>query len=164
MNRQERRHGVKLSAQREAALKRIDLLHQNTRNNRFLLRQDDMSRAHDKLMLPLRMFRDLLAMSEGCEQHWAEIAAMVNVVAMFGKIRERFEWTETLNATAGALIAIRDRNQRVGGRWAAIPAEAEAITAGINLIDFEILPQMQAVDFIQLAMLMNDMEDETEKS
>ncbi|HJV52814.1 MAG TPA: hypothetical protein VJ652_15205 [Noviherbaspirillum sp.] len=126
----------------------------------FLARRTDMRPARDTLMLNLRMFRELLVAKEASESAWSELAGMVNVFGLYSGEQNRRDWTDILIGAAYALREIGARHDRVGGRWAATPAETEALTAALNLVDNTIMPDMAMVDFIRLAKFVNAMSEE----
>lgn len=132
--------------------KRIDM---GLNLNDFLARRHDLSPVRDRFVLPLRVFRNLLAEGEANEKQWGEIAGMINVTGLYATEKRNDDWLRSIIDGATALREISDRNTRMGGRWAAKENEVTAITEAINIIDAEILPTMPTVDFIRLAKKVN---------
>jgi hypothetical protein len=123
----------------------------------LLARRVDMRPARDQIMLQMRIFRELLVAKEGTEDAWGQIAGMVNVFGLYAGEQKRADWLEVMAKAADALRSIGARHDRVGGRWSANEAETAALTAALNLIDIDIMPDMAMVDFVRLATLINRM-------
>lgn len=123
-----------------------------------------MGGARKNLMLPMRMFREVLAAREGSEDHWRELAGLTNVCGLYAQERRDHEWLRALMAGAQALADVEARHNRVGGRWAATEPEVAALTTALNVMDCEILPAMLQADFERLATKLNAMAAEEEQT
>lgn len=123
----------------------------------FLTRAQDMSTSHDPLMLTMRLAREALASGQGTSELWAELAGILNVCGYYANDTDNQEWYSVLQQTANALRSIEERHRRVGGRYAGNEQEIHAITVGLNLIDYEILPKMALIDFCRYADKVNAM-------
>lgn len=123
----------------------------------FLSRYQDMSSAHDQLMLSMRLYRQALASADANEQTWVELAGLLNVCGMAAQARERDDWLLILSIAADAMRNIEDRHRRVGGRYVGTDTELRRLTEALNLIDSDMLPSMTMVEFAVYADRVNEM-------
>ena len=118
-------------------------------------RRHRMDLARDNIMLQIRMFRDLIASADGIEDHWGELAGIINVFGVYTH-HHKLPQFSVVCAAAAALRAIEARHKRVGGRWAATDAEIEPITQALNAIDNSLMPTMPIVEFVRIATAINE--------
>lgn len=120
-----------------------------------LARRHRMKQVRDSIMLQIRMFRQLLATADGTEEHWGELAGIINVFGVYTHHHKLPEF-KIICAGADALRAIEARHKRVGGRWVAIEPELDALTAALNAIDDDLMPTMPMVEFVRIATAINE--------
>lgn len=120
----------------------------------FLTRQHDLGEHHANIMMITRLMREWLANGDATPQAWIEVAGIFNVCGMFAQHRQRMDWFDSLVTAAQGLKEIELRVRAGALRYA---AELEQITAGLNLIDGSILPQMTAMEWNHFAAMTNQM-------
>ncbi len=120
----------------------------------LLSRRHRMDQVRDSIMLQIRMFRNLIAGADATEDHWGELAGIINVFGVYTH-HHKMAAFGVICAGADALRAIEARHNRVGGRWAAIESETLALTAALNAIDDDLMPTMPIVEFVRIATAIN---------
>ena len=120
-----------------------------------IARRHRMGQTRDAIMLQIRMFRNLIADAEATEDHWGELAGIINVFGVYTH-HHKLPAFRLICAGADALRAIEARHNLVGGRWAARVDEMDALTAALNAIDDDLMPTMPIVEFVRIATAINE--------
>lgn len=123
--------------------------------NALLPRRFSMDIVRDRIMLQMRIFRNMIADREANEEMWSEVAALINVFGAYAHERRMRQPFLDLVAGADVMRAIEARHNRVGGRWAATDTEIGPLTVALETIDNELMPTMAMVDFVRLAEANN---------
>lgn len=121
----------------------------------FVARHHDLGEHHDRIMLNLRLMRNLLAAHEGHVECWVEIAGVFDLCGLHAQTKGNADWYQQLHHAVEGLKAIEARARRVGGRYAGTEAEIAQITQGLNLVDYVIMPSITAVEWNHYTRLIH---------
>lgn len=124
----------------------------------FYTRLQSMDAVQDHIATVVHMSLRLLDQAEASVDHWVELAGIINVCGMAAIAEQNDEWYQALWAGGAALKSVKDRHERVKGRFVTSPAETQALRKALKYIEEEILPGMPIVDFLKHAKRVDEIQ------